>query len=167
MGYVYDPKGYDPSKSAAHEIPPAGAVVKCEIMQDGTEIGTSKSSGKSMLTIKLEICKGEQGAGTWMRHYIVLEGEWAAQNIGRLFAALGWPTDKARPLNVCDLIGKRVTVKVKHEQYEGQTRAKVSYLVARMPKDEPELGGQGEDTPPDDSAPTGDVDGKEAEGLPF
>lgn len=131
----YDVRGVDPGQDFDEPIPKG--VYRVKILSC---ILTKSSKGNQMLELELEVVKGDhKGRRLW--DYITLT-EKSRWKLSGLVHALG--LKERGSLNPASLVGKSLTVKVKHETYEtedddGNTVTKLTSKVGSMipVKDEP------------------------------
>lgn len=92
------------------------------------ELGTSKSSGKDMLTITFDV----SGYNSSVWYYIVLDPDKVKQTnqkLGEFFRAFDI---KQYDVTKCaEWIGKTGGARLKHEEFNGNTSAKVHFLLKR------------------------------------
>ena len=129
--HQYDPGRYDPDAAGGIEPPAAGSEVKCRILKEGTEYTESKSSGNPMLVVKMVVEEGQEGAGFHFWHYIVLNNEYVDQKIGALLDSCGLPTKTKQVITPMRLAGRICKVRVKHEEYKGESKAKIAWLIPK------------------------------------
>ena len=172
MAYEYNPAGYDPDKAGAEwELPTAGENRKVRILKDGTKDSKSKSSGNPQIELKMEVLENQQGAGCHLYQYIVMNNEWTDQNIGSLLASCGMNPTQGMRISASTFIGKVATVRVKHDTYQGKTRAKVAWFVRREDAEADDQGGGGEpatqEQEPERGGGAEPEGGGSADSLPF
>lgn len=92
------------------------------------ELGTSKSSGKDMLTITFDV----SGYNSSVWYYIVLDPDKVKQTnqkLGEFFAAFDI---KQYDVTKCsEWVGKTGGARLKHEEFNGNTNAKIHFLLKR------------------------------------
>lgn len=140
MAYKFKGNKYDPERAvrSKSELPVAGSIVSVRIIskqdagnKDG--VGTAEcvsARGNPMLVVHSVVEEGQQGDGCWLFDYIVLNNEYTDQRIGALLDATGHDMEKDGHLvEAQQLVGKRGYVRVKHEPYKGEMRAKIAYWI--------------------------------------
>ena len=151
MSIHFDRENYTPPPRG-FELPPEGpaevSIIECGERQS--------NSGNPMLEIKCVVEDGQKGAGAHLWHYIVLNNQYSISNIGAVLESCGELPEGTADLEPMDFIGLRGKVEVKHEEYQGQTKAKIAWWI---PADE--------STPSPDVSPDGVVDEDEGDGIPF
>ena len=116
----YEEKDFSPIPAGEHRVRIADVVFK-----------TFKSNNEGF-----EITMDVSGYNSKLWHYLVLKHDdpkKTNQNIGSFFDSFGitdWDMSHYR-----NWIGKVGAVRVKHEDYNGTTSAKVSYCIARSKQD--------------------------------
>ena len=117
----FDPNSYEPK---TFETIPIG---RHRVRVEEYEETHSRQTGKSMVKIKLQV----SGYSSRLFIYIV-DNEYANQNIGTILESTDTMDDvKAEGFKWSMLIGRIGGVQVKHEQYDGEARAKVAYWLSR------------------------------------
>lgn len=175
MSITYSASEYKPKgESKKKELPLSGGVVMVEVLSPadvdfdwaGTKETVSKRSGRKMLQVHLKVCPNQIGEGCWIIDYILLDSDFTASRIGQMLDALGFDVTQNRKLNAKDLCGLRGYVRVKHEEYEGEPRARVAQWVSGSTRDRMRL--------PDPNAKRaqeviteGDADSTPKEDVPF
>ena len=95
----------------------------------------ASSGGNDMIVVAFEVTKGiDKGARVYENYPLVDKALWKLKG---LLQAIGMKADGKVQLDLDKLIGKVCTVTVKHEEYEGKTRARVDD-VSRLLSDEDE-----------------------------
>ena len=90
-------------------------IVSAEVKQS--------SGGNDMITVAFEVTKGDdKGARVYENYPLVDTALWKLKG---LLQALGMKADGKVQLDLDKLVGKIVTIVVKHEEYEGKVRAKI------------------------------------------
>ena len=83
----------------------------------------ASQGGNDMIVVAFEVTKGDdKGARVYENYPLVDTALWKLKG---LLQAIGMKADGKVQLDLDKLIGKQVTVTVKHEEYEGKTRARV------------------------------------------
>jgi len=135
----YDNKGYDPEQRQERKLPPAGSEVWVQVNPIGTQSYDThdgrSSKGNEMIVLQCQVMADEPGAGTWMIDYIV-NNEYATQNIGRRFDAMGIPQQQC-DVDAAFFVGRIGKVKVKYEEYKGEPRARIAYWISQENAGEP------------------------------
>lgn len=137
MPYKFSSTDYDPDKTVRASIPPVGSIVAVRIVgSDETEFdwaGTREKlsqAGNPILQVHAAVESGEPGEGCWLFDYIVLNSEYTGQRVGGLLDALGFDMSaKGYVLDPRMLVGRRGYVKIKHETYKDEPRARIAYWV--------------------------------------
>lgn len=134
-------KEYDKDKVLNNSgIPPAGAIVKVEVMPESIEgqdwAGTRERKsrkGSDMLQVHAEVCEGEQGDGAWLLDYIVYDTPYTTQNVCSILDGLGFAVDEGLVYDFTPslIIGRKGYVKIKHEEYDGKTCARIAYWISQ------------------------------------
>lgn len=98
-------------------------------------------SGNDMIVVAFEVIKGEDKSARVFENYPLIDT--ALWKLKGLLQAIGMKADGKVQLDLDRLIGKTCVVGVKHEEYEGKTRARVDYVkklgaVAESDDDEDE-----------------------------
>lgn len=96
------------------------------------------SNGSDMIVVAFEVTKGaDKGARVYENYPLVDKALWKLKG---LLQAIGMRADGKVQLDVDKLIGKVCSVLVKHEEYEGKTRARVDevskFVVASSEEDD-------------------------------
>jgi hypothetical protein len=121
MTIGFDPNAYEPK--TFETIPVGRHRVRIEEITEKV----SKTSGKDMVEIKLQV----SGYSSRLFIYIV-ENEYANQNIGQILESTDMmDTIRQEGFHWSKLKGQIGGVQVKHENYEGEPRAKVAYWLSR------------------------------------
>lgn len=138
-------------------MPEAGSIVAVQVVgprpgKDGAEFGGTcerqSKSGNDMLQVHAIVEPNMVGASCWLFDYILLGTDYTEQKVGALLDALGFDLSVAGYNVTPDtLIGRRGYVRIKHEEYNGETRAKIAYWISTvnfdklglepLPQDEP------------------------------
>lgn len=151
MGIHFDRENYTPPPRG-FELPPEGpaevGIIECQERQS--------SSGNPMLEIKCVVEDGQRGAGAHLWHYIVLNNQYSISNIGAVLESCRELPEGQAELHAMDFIGLRGTVEIRHEEYQGQDRAKIAWWIPPEDAAAP---------PSNDVSPDGVVD--EDDGIPF
>lgn len=130
--------GWDDIVSEAGDrfnIPPEG---KFAAVIEDTEVTTSKSSGAPMIVVKVKIAEGPHAGKRPKKVYVVKSAKAAGLLMGHL-KAVGIDAEtlkKHKPTMAqiaAVMMGKRVTVEIKHEEYRGETQAVVNFSM-RQPE---------------------------------
>jgi hypothetical protein len=153
MGKIkYNVKGVEPGQDFDTPIPVGMYVCKISDCKEGV----SKTSGNQMVTVELEVIRGEDGkkwAGRKLWDYITFADS-QAWKLSSFIHALSLKESGA--LDPRTLIGKKLNVKVKHEtDDEYGTRAKVRSLLP--------MNGETEEEDEDEDEPDVEPDEPEAE----
>lgn len=119
MAFKYSGSSYT---QKTFEIIPTGEQ---KLMIESIKEGESKS-GKPMLTIVLR--KDDNHSKIF--HYITLNNEWTTRNIGDLLASVGRDPKQDGEIDWDSFKGDWLKAKVFHEEYNGQTGAKVKFFIA-------------------------------------
>lgn len=140
MSYKFNKNNYDADRASKPKssLPDAGSIVLVRLISEsdagfewcGTKETKSKA-GRAMLQVHCMVEKGYRGEGCWMLDYILLDNEYTDQRVGALLDATGHDMSKAQTfaLDAKRLCGKHAYVRVKHEDYEGEPRARVAYWI--------------------------------------
>lgn len=142
MAYTFKASNYDRDavarKSSSAEIPPAGSIVAVRIMADGetqyewagTKEKTSRS-GRPMFQFHCVVDEGWEGERCWIIDYLLLDTDYTDARMGSMLEACGFDLD-VDGYNVTPemFVNRRGYVRIKHEEYKGKTRAKISYWVS-------------------------------------
>jgi hypothetical protein len=168
----YDAKERKES-SGKSQIPLSGGVVMVEVLSPndvefdwaGTKITNSKKSNRKMLQVHTRVCKNQIGEGCWIIDYILLDSEYTSTRIGQMLDSLGFNADESRNLNPHDLCGLRGYVRVKHEEYEGETRARVDRWIGSADQQRMKLAGTGGKRSGEGVQEAEEVEGQES--VPF
>lgn len=92
----------------------------------------AKESGNDMIVAKFEVIKGEsKGAIVYDRYVLVEKALFRFKNF---LEAVGMKADGKIQVDLDKLIGKKVIIDVKHEEYNGQERAKIDAYKALSAK---------------------------------
>jgi hypothetical protein len=178
MPYKFKRSNYDPKKKASSDIPAAGSIVAVQIVSKkevadfdwaGT-IETKSSKGRPMLRIHTKVCKGQDGEGCWIMEYIVLDNDYADQNIGSMLDALGFDMDGGvAGYNVTPSLieHKRAYVRIKHEEYNGESRPRIAYWISPSRYVDLDLDPIGDVADEPESVNEPDVEVFDEEGEPF
>lgn len=79
--------------------------------------------GNDMIVVAFEVTKGEDKGSRVYENYPLIDT--ALWKLKGLLQAIGMKADGKVQLDLDKLVGKVVTIVVKHEEYEGKTRAKI------------------------------------------
>lgn len=116
-------------------VPPEG---KFPAVIEETEVTTSKSSGAPMIVAKLKIAEGPHAGKRPKKVYVVKSAKAAGLLMGHL-KAVGIDAEtlkKHKPTMAqiaAVMVGKRVNIEIKHEEYRGETQAVVNFSM-RQPE---------------------------------
>lgn len=116
----YEEQSFKPIPVGEHRVRIASA-----------EEQTSSKSGNQMIKLVLDV----SGYNATIWHWIVFmpdNQKLTNQKLGELFNSFGIQPGN---LNIASWIGKVGAAKVKHEQYEGETNAKIAYFIAKDRQD--------------------------------
>ena len=83
-------------------------------------------SGNDMIVVAFEVIKGEDKSARVFENYPLIDT--ALWKLKGLLQAIGMKAGGKVQLDLDRLIGKTCVVGVKHEEYEGKTRARVDYV---------------------------------------
>lgn len=160
INWNFKPEHYDPNRG--FELIPVGTH---RVRIEKAQKKISEKSGYEMVELELAV----SGYGSKLFHYIVFmpdREEITNQNLGQLWDSFGL---KPGNLEEQSWVGKVGACKVKHEPYNGETRAKASYLVLRSKQgDLPPWQEKGKAQAFRDSyQPTGTADDGEEANIPF
>jgi hypothetical protein len=134
MKLKFDVSGSDPAKATGSnfEPPPAGTY-NCRI--DETTMGTTRK-GDQMITAVYEITDGQhKGKKLWDRIVLTKAAEW---KLDQFLQALGIASSRKRKgvLDLEEIVGERITVKVKQGEYNGNPTAEVDRVSAAADSDD-------------------------------
>jgi hypothetical protein len=134
MKLKFDVSASDPAKATGSnfEPPPAGTY-NCRI--DETTMGTTRK-GDQMITAVYEIIDGQhKGKKLWDRIVLTKAAEW---KLDQFLQALGVASSKKRKgvLDLEEIVGERLTVKVKQGEYNGNPTAEVDRVSAAADSDD-------------------------------
>ena len=90
----------------------------------------TSQGGNDMLTVQFEVIKGESKTARVFENYPLIDT--ALWKLKGLLQAIGMKADGKVQLDLDKLVGKTCMVVVKHEEYEGKTRARVD-SVEKVP----------------------------------
>ena len=82
--------------------------------------------GNDMIVVQFEVTKGDDKGARVFENYPLIDT--ALWKLKGLLQAIGMKADGKVQLDLDKLVGKLCIVSVKHEEYEGKTRAKVDYV---------------------------------------
>ena len=99
----------------------------CKIVQADEK---TSQGGNEMIVVAFEVIKGESKTARVYENYPLLDT--ALWKLKGLLQAIGMKADGKVQLDLDKLIGKTCMVTVKHEEYEGKTRARVD-SVEKVP----------------------------------
>jgi hypothetical protein len=115
MFSYYDPSKYDPTP--AFKLPPEGEYW---LYIEDAEEKTSKA-GNEMIEVKLSV----DGYACRVFHVFV-NNEYIQKYLDRFFASFGiTPGD----FNLSGWLGKKGRARIKHEEYNNRTNAKIDYFI--------------------------------------
>lgn len=83
-------------------------------------------SGNDMIVVAFEVIKGDDKSARVFENYPLIDT--ALWKLKGLLQAIGMKADGKVQLDLDRLIGKTCVVGVKHEEYDGKTRARVDYV---------------------------------------
>lgn len=83
-------------------------------------------SGNDMIVVAFEVIKGDDKSARVFENYPLIDT--ALWKLKGLLQAIGMKADGKVQLDLDRLIGKTCIVGVKHEEYDGKTRARVDYV---------------------------------------
>lgn len=126
MPYPYNGRNYDPDAHGPRRLPPVGNY---RVTISGAEEKRSQSSGNMMMALTVEIIEGEY-AGCRMWDYVPYDDN-AAQKFGRILDSCGMDPTADAEIAPSDLIGRTGMVKVRHELYKDEERAKLHFWIGR------------------------------------
>ena len=86
----------------------------------------TSQSGNDMIVVAFEVIKGESKSARVYENYPLIDT--ALWKLKGLLQAIGMKADGKVQLDLDKLVGKTCIVGVKHEEYEGKTRARVDYI---------------------------------------
>lgn len=92
----------------------------------------AKESCNDMIVAKFEVIKGESKGAIVYDHYVLVER--ALFRFKNFLEAVGMKADGKIQVDLDKLIGKKVIIDVKHEEYNGQERAKIDAYKALSAK---------------------------------
>lgn len=115
--------GADWSPPGEFELPEPGPC-RVEIIECNQK---ESRSGNQMLEVKAIVCDGQVGSGAHLWDYIVLGSSFTNNKLCAILEACGARPEGQAELLPHDFVGLKGEVQVKHEVYEGQTRAKIAY----------------------------------------
>lgn len=116
----YEEKTFKPIPVGEHRVRIASA-----------EEQTSSKTGKQMIKLVLDV----SGYNATIWHFVVFNPdnqELTNQKLGELFSSFGIQPGN---FNLAGWIGKVGAAKVKHELYEGEANAKISYFIGKDRQD--------------------------------
>lgn len=82
--------------------------------------------GNDMIVVQFEVTKGDDKGARVFENYPLIDT--ALWKLKGLLQAIGMKADGKVQLDLDKLVGKVCIVSVKHEEYEGKTRARVDYV---------------------------------------
>lgn len=82
--------------------------------------------GNDMIVVQFEVTKGDDKGARVFENYPLIDT--ALWKLKGFLQAIGMKADGKVQLDLDKLVGKVCIVSVKHEEYEGKTRAKVDYV---------------------------------------
>lgn len=137
-------KGYQ--QSIKQGLPAPGSIARVRIIPDGTEKSQS-NAGNPMLIINAEIIS-EKAKGYRMFDYIVDNADWTEKRLGKLLLSLGFDISNDYDVTPSLIIGREGLVRIKHDSFDGETRAKIAYWLSPKSKsaDEPDYDRQRDPT---------------------
>jgi hypothetical protein len=128
------------------KLMPAGEPMEMDIIDCVERV--SNNSGKDMFELTLQPVVPEfSNRKVW--DYIV-DGEWFDKKMANVLASAGKDFTKGGNIEAVHLIGLRVTVKLKHEPYNGKMQEKVGFYEKKVAPITPEPAAEtvkGEDCP--------------------
>jgi hypothetical protein len=136
----YDYTDVDENKSGYNGDEPTPGVYPARVTECTT--GTSKSSSNPMITVVVEITKGEfKGWHGWI--YLV-QTEEAAWKTKEFTDAIGLtkPGKKKGTWDTEQAVGKKCRIKTKREMYEGEARGKVKSVLPAKDAADSDSGGK-------------------------
>lgn len=86
----------------------------------------TSQGGNEMIVVVFEVIKGESKSARVYENYPLMDT--ALWKLKGLLQAIGMKADGKVQLDLDKLVGKTCIVGVKHEEYEGKTRARVDYI---------------------------------------
>lgn len=86
----------------------------------------TSQGGNEMIVVAFEVIKGESKSARVYENYPLVDT--ALWKLKGMLQAIGMKADGKVALDLDKLIGKTCIVGVKHEEYEGKTRARVDYV---------------------------------------
>jgi len=116
-------------------VPPEGKYVA---VIEEAESTVSKSTGNPMIAVKLKISEGPHAGKRPKTTYVVKSAKAAGMLLGHL-KAVGITAETLKkhsptmPQIAAVMVGKRVSIEVKHEEYRGETQAVVNFTM-RQPE---------------------------------
>ena len=87
----------------------------------------ASQSGNDMIVVQFEVTKGDDKGARVFENYPLIDT--ALWKLKGLLQAIGMKADGKVQLDLDKLVGKVCIVAVKHEEYEGKTRARVDYVT--------------------------------------
>lgn len=118
-----------------YNVPPEGKYVA---VIEEAEAAVSKNSGNQMIAVKLKISEGPQAGKRPKKVYVVKSAKAAGMLLGHL-KAVGITAETLKKHSptmtqiAAVMVGKRVAIEVKHEEYRGETQAVVNFTM-RQPE---------------------------------
>lgn len=82
--------------------------------------------GNDMIVVAFEVTRGESKGGRVFENFPLVDN--ALWKLKGLLQAIGMKADGKVQLDLDKLVGKVLIIEVKHEEYEGKTRAKVDQM---------------------------------------
>lgn len=130
--------GWDEIVSEAGDrfnVPPEG---KYTATIEEAEATVSKNTGNPMIAVKLKIAEGPHAGKRPKTTYVVKSAKAAGMLLGHLKAVgIDAETLKKHKPSMAQIaavmVGKRVSIEVKHEEYRGETQAVVNFTM-RQPE---------------------------------
>lgn len=116
-------------------VPPEGDYVA--IIEEA-ESTVSKNSGNQMIALKLKISEGPHSSKRPKKTYMVKSAKAAGMFLGHA-KAVGITADTLKKHNptmsqiAAVIVGKRVSIEIKHEEYRGETQAVVNFAMKPPP----------------------------------
>lgn len=118
MAFTYT--GENVQETPQYKLPPIDDYT-VKIMKGEEKIS---KTGKSMICLNAKI--QHKDYHNELFEYIV-DDEYAQQKIFNICTALGIPVTKGMPVTPQLFVGKTGTVRIKHDQYNGETNARIHY----------------------------------------
>lgn len=142
MTFTYT--GNNVQEKPVFKVPPVGEY-DVEIIKG--EEGISKN-GANMIKLALKIINNSEYKNEFFEY--IVENGYEQQRIHDILTACGTAPQKGQAITGQTFVGKKAKVKIKHEQYNGETQIKVNYWkrpTAKAAETQPNL----IDTPADDT----------------